>query len=122
MTSYYDQTVYVYAADKLWIAYGLAALFTFGAYIVGMLAILANGASYDDSFSTVLRTTRDARLNIELMEEDLDGWSPLPSRLAKATVDMSRCGQSNSGSETEKAPQADDSASARTTLLTDDGS
>ena len=88
MTSYFYETTYLYAAVKLWIAYGLAAFFTLLAVVIGMLAILVNSASYDNSFSTVLRTTRSANLDVEIEPQDLDGQSPLPSYLGKASITM----------------------------------
>jgi hypothetical protein len=83
------QTVYVYAANKLWAAYGIAALFTIGSVIIGIFVVLANGASYSNVFSTVLRIARAAELSIKVQESDLEGKNPLPSYLAKATVVMS---------------------------------
>ncbi len=89
VTQYTAQTVYTYSADKLWTAYGIAALFTFCSVVVGMLTIHADGASYSSAFSTVLRVARGAELSVEVQESDLDGKNPLPSYLAKATVTMS---------------------------------
>jgi hypothetical protein len=89
VTQFTVQTVYVYAANKLWAAYGVAALFTIGSVIIGIHVILANGASYGNAFSTVLRIAQAAELSVEVQESDLDGKNPLPSYLAKATVTMS---------------------------------
>jgi hypothetical protein len=89
VTQFTAQTVYVYAANKLWAAYGVAALLTIGSVIIGILMILANGASYSSAFSTVLRIARAAELSVEVQKSDLDGKNPLPSYLAKATVAMS---------------------------------
>ncbi|KAI9710459.1 MAG: hypothetical protein M1812_007427 [Candelaria pacifica] len=89
VTQFTSQTVYVYAANKLWAAYGVAAVFTLGSVIIGILTILADGASYSNAFSTVLRVARAAELSIEVQESDLDGRDPLPTHLAKATVAIS---------------------------------
>ncbi|KAI9699475.1 MAG: hypothetical protein M1836_003086 [Candelina mexicana] len=90
VTQFTSQTVYVYAADKLWAAYGVAAIFTLCSVTVGILTILADGASYSNTFSTVLRVSRAAELSTEVKESDLDGRDPVPSYLAKATVSTSR--------------------------------
>ena len=86
VTSYKYNTYYVYQAQKLWIAYGLALLITVFTIIVGMLAMVANRASYDSSFSTIMRTTREAELDVRIARSDLDGRIPLPSYMSKATI------------------------------------
>lgn len=71
---------------KLWLAYGIAALFTLASVITGMVVILSSGVSYENVFSTVLRTARATELSVEIKSEDLNGASPLPGYLKKATV------------------------------------
>ncbi|KAK5125237.1 hypothetical protein LTR85_000913 [Meristemomyces frigidus] len=71
----------------LWLAYGLAILCTAIAVVLGFLAILSNGASYSNNFSTITRSARNAELSVEV-EPDDTGRDPLPRGLAKAIVVM----------------------------------
>lgn len=68
----------------LWIAYGSAILSTALAVCVGMTALLYNGASWNNNFSTIVRVTRIAEMSVEVMDEDDDGRAPLPKYLANA--------------------------------------
>lgn len=88
VTTLTAQTVYVYAADKLWAAYGAAALCTLVCVLIGVVIIMASGATYNNSFSTILRVARAAELSTEVKKDDLDGKSPLPAYLAQATVSI----------------------------------
>lgn len=72
--------------SKLWLAYGLEIFFTILAVGIGVSNILINGASYQNSFSSILRSSQDASLSVKIKEQDMNGKSPLPSYLAKATV------------------------------------
>ncbi|KAI1388161.1 uncharacterized protein F4822DRAFT_236310 [Hypoxylon trugodes] len=86
ITRFTTQTVYVYAADKLWAAYGAAALATLASVIIGLVAIVTSGVSYSNAVSTIMRIGWTTYLNVEVRETDLDGKNPLPNYLAKATV------------------------------------
>jgi hypothetical protein len=48
--------------------------------------MLANGASYTTNFSTILRTTRYAQLDVDVLAKDIDGEDPLPKYLAKTKI------------------------------------
>jgi len=87
------QNVYVYAPARLWIAYGLAILFTAIAVIIGLLAMVLNGVAYSNHFSTVLRTTRFANIDPKVLPDDGDGKDPMPNRLARAVVSFSTDGR-----------------------------
>jgi hypothetical protein len=89
VTQFTSQTIYIYAADKLWAAYGTAALVTTLLVIIGFLKIIADGKSYGNSFSTVFRIVQAAKLSVKIQESDLDGKNPLPLYLEKATVVIS---------------------------------
>lgn len=78
----------MYSPQKLWLAYGLAALFTCIATVVGLFAIFTNGASYTNNFSTILRATRKAHITEELQLADLSSQDPLPTHLRKATITL----------------------------------
>lgn len=78
----------MYAADRLWLAYGLALLFTSGAVALGVAALLSNGASYSNNFTTVLRATHQATMSVTMLEKDADPADPLPDYLAKAQITL----------------------------------
>ena len=78
--------VYVYNQFKLWLAYGLAIVFSTISVLIGMTALMSNGASYSNSFSTILRTSRFAHIEPEVREQDADGRDPLPKHLQEAQV------------------------------------
>jgi hypothetical protein len=78
------QTIYLYTAYKLWIAYGIAIMFSTTGVLIGLLAVFLNGVSYTNHFSTILQTARYARRDTDILPEDTDGKDPLPVYLAKA--------------------------------------
>ncbi|KAK3625747.1 hypothetical protein LTR56_020251 [Elasticomyces elasticus] len=83
-----ETTVAFYAYDRttLWIAYGLAILFSTSAVIVGLVFLVVSGASYDTTFSTIIRVAKAAHLNADLLGDEGAGYQPLPQRLAKARL------------------------------------
>ncbi|KAI9765995.1 MAG: hypothetical protein M1840_007002 [Geoglossum simile] len=86
VTFRYPQNVYLYSQKYLLLAYGIAILFTLFGVIVGFLSLFANGASFSNSFSTVLRVTRDPKL-LEIMHPaETSGTDPLPKHLADTMV------------------------------------
>jgi hypothetical protein len=82
------RNIYVYSPLKLWLAYGLALVFATGAVAAGLLITHRNQASYSNNFSTVLRVSRNAKLNTEFSGRDYSGADPLPSHLATATIEF----------------------------------
>lgn len=84
------ENIYIYAANKLWLAYGLAVGATALIVLLGIAAIIANHASSSNKFSTILRLSREAQLNCEINQADLWGRDPLPAYAKKATVRFSR--------------------------------
>ncbi|KAK4899005.1 hypothetical protein LTR27_003737 [Elasticomyces elasticus] len=83
------QNTYFYSPLKLWLAYGLAIAFAAISMFFGLACIHFNQASYSNSYSTLLRTSRGAELSVEISEKDAEGASPLPSSIAGATVRFS---------------------------------
>lgn len=67
-------------------AYGIAIGMTTVCLAVGFIAILINGASYSDNFSTIFRAARGADLSKEVRSEDCDGKDPLPAYLEETKV------------------------------------
>jgi len=80
------ENIYIYAAYKLWLAYGLAIGATALIALCGTAAIIANNASFSNRFSTILRLARGAQLSHEINQTDLSGRDPLPPYVEKAAV------------------------------------
>lgn len=53
---------------------------------VGFVAVILNGASYKNNFSTILRFSRTAGLSKEVKKSEGDGAEPLPPHLANSRV------------------------------------
>lgn len=84
--------VYIYARSRLWLAYGLGIACSTLIVCIGMLAIYMNGASFSNTFSTLLRLGRGASLSSEIEKVDLDGQDPLPEYIKDMKVKFSKGG------------------------------
>lgn len=82
MTVYTAPNTYVYDSFDLLLAYGVGILSTILCAIVGLHAFIVNDASYQNTFSTFLRATKDE--DFQAVREPHDsGADPLPSALKK---------------------------------------
>lgn len=77
---------YIYAVKTLWLAYGIAILFSMIGVIIGLCCISSTVASFSNDFSAVFRAARQATVSVEMKETDGDGRDPLPNYLKEATV------------------------------------
>ena len=77
--------IYVYFPFDLWLPYGIAIAATVFCVAIGFEAVLRNGATYSNRFSTILRTTRDGHFDA-LVKPDDDGSDPLPKSIAHAEL------------------------------------
>lgn len=82
------QNIYEYDSATLWIAYGTATFFATFAVVIGLTMIIVSGASYDTSFSTVVRVSRHAQLTTTVTASDSSGHQPLPKHLARARISL----------------------------------
>ncbi|QDS72737.1 hypothetical protein FKW77_003922 [Venturia effusa] len=83
------QNRYVYTWWRLVAPYISALVLSVLATAIGSWAMLANGMSYTQNFSTVLRTTRNAYMQDAVLHAmDSTGADPLPKHIAKAKVDF----------------------------------
>ncbi|RSL68340.1 hypothetical protein CEP54_002880 [Fusarium duplospermum] len=82
--------VYIYARNRLWLAYGLGIACSILILCIGMLAIHMNGASFSNTFSTLLRRGRGASLSSEIEKVDLDGRDPLPEYIKDMKIKFSK--------------------------------
>ena len=78
--------LYRYNKRNLLIAYGAAFCITTMAVALGLYTMIDVGDSYDNLFSTFLRTTRDHRLNDLVGTAVARGMEPLPKDLAQKTL------------------------------------
>ena len=86
---YSSSNIYDYDPRDLWIAYGIAAGSSLFCVIFGAYAILRNGATYQNVFSTFLRTTRDQALQ-NLIDPSDNGAEPLPKDLAEVNITLAQ--------------------------------
>lgn len=74
------------------IAYGVSAGLALACVLLGVQALLHNGASYTNSLSTIVRVTRDPTITrLVANEGDLQGAEPTPRYLKRAEVRLGRC-------------------------------
>ncbi|OAL39803.1 hypothetical protein AYO20_00715 [Fonsecaea nubica] len=89
------ESQFVYDPRALLAAYGLSALFALACVLLGVHALLHNGASYTSSFSTIVRVTRDPALSRLIADEgDLQGAEPVPKHIRRAEVRLGRSARS----------------------------
>jgi hypothetical protein len=88
------QNRYVYTWWRLIVPYIAALGLSLLATALGVVALFANGVSYAQNFSTIVRTTRNADLQgTTLTAADTTGADPLPKHLAKANIDFRAQGE-----------------------------
>ena len=78
--------IYAYSWRRLALAYGLAVLFAAVAISIGGSALLAANESYQHTFSTIMRATRQKAIDAMIKSEDTGGQDPLPKHIAKAEI------------------------------------
>jgi hypothetical protein len=82
---------FVYEPRTLLIAYGSGTLFALVCVLMGAHAFLRNGASYTNTFSTIVRVTRDSALSRVIADEgDLQGAEPVPKHIRRMEVRLGR--------------------------------
>ncbi|KAF4457781.1 hypothetical protein F53441_354 [Fusarium austroafricanum] len=88
------QIAFSYEPRNLFIAYGTGIVFT--AFIVtgGLLCIKSASASYANSFSTILRTTRNRDLDTVIPAAETTGAEPLSKHLGNVRLVLRRQGHS----------------------------
>jgi hypothetical protein len=85
------QTAYVYHPQNLLLAYGISIFCTFICVLVGFLALYRNRFKcYTNSFSTVVRTTRDEAFDALVTPVDLNGRDLCIERIGDAKVMLAR--------------------------------
>ena len=84
------QLIYNYAPRNLIYGYATAAVFTVAALLLGVLDISKNRATYENRFSTIIRTSRHPDLDALIRPRDTDGANPLPGYLEESKIQLTR--------------------------------
>ena len=100
-------TVWVYDPWILWLPYGMAIFVSAVCLLVGGLAVFGNeGQIYDNSFSTVLRTTRNSELD-NLIRFDRSSGQPLSRGIGEARIRLSNLRRDESAAIGEREARTD---------------
>ncbi|KIW03075.1 uncharacterized protein PV09_05721 [Verruconis gallopava] len=83
------QNRYVYTAWRLVVPYMVGLGLSAVGLAFGFWALLVNGVSYSQSFSTIVRTTRYAHMDSEIQAKDVVGADPTPTYIKKAKINLS---------------------------------
>ena len=85
---YTERNIYQYSRWQLWTAYGIGAAFTLFGVVIGFWCLHVNEAAYSNSFSTMIRVTRDSEFGGLILDKDTSGVDPCPSYLRKVKVQL----------------------------------
>jgi hypothetical protein len=85
-----NSNIYRYTRWQLLCAYGVAMGLTLFAGTIGLVSLYRNKAAYSNSFSSIIRLTRESKFNLVIDIED-PGTQPTPSPVQnlKVTLDQS---------------------------------
>ncbi|KAJ4371343.1 hypothetical protein N0V83_004560 [Neocucurbitaria cava] len=78
-------TIYEYRPRNLWLAYGIAVAFSLAGVVLGLRALWLNGVSHDNSFSSIMATTRNRFLDDLTLGYSL-GSAPVPKDIARTRL------------------------------------
>ncbi|KAI0450081.1 hypothetical protein F5B21DRAFT_508512 [Xylaria acuta] len=101
--------VYSYSPAQLWIAYGAAILAASLTLVVGIVALVSNGASYNGDFSSILRAAYGAVLSFSIQRQDAHGAAPLPKYLESAKVSWITPGDCDTKPQPQSGAEDEDS-------------
>ncbi|RGP68681.1 hypothetical protein FSPOR_5151 [Fusarium sporotrichioides] len=102
------QNEFSYEPRNLFIAYGTGLLLSAIIVIVGLLCIKSASASYESSFSTILRTTRNPELDTIVPSAETTGAEPLSKHLGNIRLVLRR---------QEDMSESEDSHAEKTTFF-----
>ena len=97
VTRFSTQNAFSYEPRNLFIAYGIGLLFSLIVVMFGLLCIKSASASYTNSFSTILRTTRNPELDAIVPSAESSGAEPLSKHLSNVRLVLRRQGNSLEG-------------------------
>lgn len=90
ITRFSPQNAYSYDPRNLLIAYGIGILFSLIVVIFGLLCIKSASVSYTNSFSTIVRTTRNSELDAVVPSAETSGAEPLSKHLSNVRLVLRR--------------------------------
>lgn len=112
------QNIYVYKPRNLLIAYCSSIAVTAILVIVGLVCIArANSDTFDTSFSTILRTTRNPELDALVVASASTGAKPLPKDLSDIKLRLLDRHKTTGGGASGRE---EDEAGLRTCFIVDD--
>ncbi|KAI9367748.1 hypothetical protein BJX61DRAFT_537806 [Aspergillus egyptiacus] len=86
ITIYENQTNYLYSQKNLLIGYGVSVFVSLLCVIAGLLTMWDNGLAFTDSFSSILRATRNKKFDEIVPNDSTTGAEPSPEFLSKTRV------------------------------------
>ncbi|KAL5336846.1 hypothetical protein BJX70DRAFT_260929 [Aspergillus crustosus] len=86
VTVYENETLYRYSQKNLFIGYGVSVFVSLLCVIAGLLTMWDNGVAFSDSLSSVLRATRNKKLDDIVPNESTTGADPPPESLSNTRV------------------------------------
>jgi hypothetical protein len=101
ITRFSAQNAFSYEPRNLFIAYGIGILFSMIIVIYGLLCIRSASASYANSFSTIVRTTRNPGLDAVVPNAETSGAEPLSKNIGKIRLKLRRQGKGLEGGSDE---------------------
>ena len=78
-----SENIYVYQPLDLYLSYGIALLCDVACLLVGCIALLRNGVSFNSDFSTILRATRKRELDRLVVGDEFNGAGSLSTHSSK---------------------------------------
>ncbi|KAM0246589.1 hypothetical protein ACHAQJ_010172 [Trichoderma viride] len=98
--------IYLYAAQTLWLAYGIAIGMALLSVLLGIISIhYNNGSSYMTKFSTILRVAHCIDLSEPVRPEDTDGKDPTPRYIKDLTISFPSAGHPPSYAKAAEAAE-----------------
>jgi len=85
VTNTYPSNIYTYQPQNVLISYGITLLFVLLANALGFFPYVSNGVSHDNSFSSVMCTTRDIHLS-KLNAHERLGALPLDKKVGSTKL------------------------------------
>ncbi|KAM0540054.1 hypothetical protein ACHAO7_011567 [Fusarium culmorum] len=124
ITRFSAQNAFSYEPRNLFIAYGIGILFSFIVVIYGLLCIKSSSESYTNSFSTILRTTRNPDLDTVIPAAETSGAEPLSKNLGNVRLTLRQQGDCLEGGGDKATffavdPKGDDGKKSREAAPTD---
>jgi hypothetical protein len=89
---YTQETVYDYRPYNLWLSYGIAIALSFVAILLGLYALWLNGVSHDNSFSSIMASTRNMYLDELTLGHSL-GATPMSKEILRTRLRFGELGE-----------------------------